>query len=158
MESIENIGKEENMGLVVEDQAKIYLKETAKWSNFLAIVGLVMSGLLIFLGIGVMIFMGSIAGASEDPNLKIFSGGFGILYGLIYIVIAAFYVYPCLKLYWFAKKTKASLLLSDSFQLTEALSQLNAMFKFVGILTILLMGIYALIILIAMIVGMTSVF
>lgn len=158
MESIENIGKEENMGLVVEDQAKIYLKETAKWSNFLAIVGLVMSGLLIFLGIGVMIFMGSIAGASEDPNLKIFSGGFGILYGLIYIVIAAFYVYPCLKLYGFAKKTKASLLLSDSFQLTEALSQLNAMFKFVGILTILLMGIYALIILIAMIVGMTSVF
>ncbi|MBK9735665.1 MAG: hypothetical protein IPO92_12150 [Saprospiraceae bacterium] len=158
MESIENIGKEENAGLVVEDQAKVYLKETAKWSNFLAIVGLVMSGLFMLMGIGVMIFMGSIAGASEDPNLKIFSGGFGIMYGLIYILIAAFYVYPCLKLYGFAKKTKASINLNDSFQLTEALSQLNAMFKFMGILTIIVLALYLLIILVAMGVGLSSIF
>jgi preprotein translocase subunit SecY len=81
--------------LTVNDQGKAYLKETAKWAKFLAIVGLVFSVLFMLLGIFFGSFIGSIMAMSNPQAASQFSGSMGYMMGAIYVVLGAIYIIPC---------------------------------------------------------------
>ena len=129
-------------GFVVTEASRRFLSETAKWAKFLAIVGFVFLGLFLIFGL----FFGSIMGAAtsglEDVGPIGAAGAAG--FGLIYVVLSLLYFFPSFFLYRFATRTTAALAASDSEALAHGLGQLKSSFKFIGVLTIIMLAFYAL--------------
>ena len=132
--------------LQLDPVSQSYLSETSKWGKFLAIIGFIGCGLLIIIAI----FMGTtIAGLSSQ-----FGGSNGISGGaitFIYIALAALYFFPCYYLYNFSVKMQAALRSNDQQALQSALANQKSCYKFVGILTIIVMSLYLLAIIAAVI-------
>jgi len=145
MEGIENIGKNKPTELIIGDEAKKYLLETAKWAKFLSIIGFIGIGVMILLGIFMGAFMGFMLSASEE--LAAMSTGMSAIMSIFYIAIVAVYIYPILKLYHFADQTKKALSENSSDGISLALESQKSMYKFMGIMTIIIMGLYVLLIL-----------
>ncbi len=112
-----------------------HLLRTSKWSKFLSIVGFVATGLLIVLAL-VMLF---IVGAS-DFNFSFYEGG---LLSLVYLFSGAIYGYSCYLLYQFSKNIKEAISNKDNKQLELALKNQSDLYTFYGVLTIILLAIYA---------------
>lgn len=148
MDSLDNFD-----ALVVTKEAKSYLNETAKWGKFLAIVGFVMTGLLVILGIFMGTILGTLTSAMPQGSPSPFGGIPGAFISGIYIAIALIYIFPCYYLYNFSTKTKLALQNDDAEILTEALLNHKSMFKFMGIMMAIVLGIYALIFVFAIIGG-----
>ncbi|MBK8054453.1 MAG: hypothetical protein IPK35_14600 [Saprospiraceae bacterium] len=143
MEGIDNIGRTTPSELQLDSTAVSHLKETAKWAKFLSIVGMVMMGIIVLIGIIMMVSIGSISSLSPElGNL----GGMGAGLGFVYLILAGIYAYPIWKLYGFSNLTKKALGTNDSTLLTQAFGAQKSMFKFMGFFTAILLGIYALII------------
>lgn len=134
--------------LQISTQAKSFLRETAKWANFLSILGFIGIGFIVlaiiaFLSLGT----NSIFGNSIDPGLDTFEG---FLVAIIYILVGLFYFFPIYYLNRFAANMKNALNRNDNQRLTEAFGYLKSHYKFIGIFTIIILGIYILIFLFAM--------
>ena len=124
----------------ISGEISAYLRETAKWGMFLAIMGYVGIGLMVLMSIGVMI-----GGAVQSAAL----GGLGIsmgALGLVYLVIAVLYFFPVYYLHQFSAKMKQGLASHDSVSITSGFENLKSLFKFMGILCIVVLSIYAVII------------
>jgi len=132
----------------MDETAATYLAQTGKWSRFLSIIGFIFIGLMAlggFFGAAIMQSMGSAYAGEAMP------AGMGIAFGLIYLVIAALYLYPTLALYRFSKLIRPALNNQDQQLFTEAMRHLRNVFKFMGVLTLVVLGIYALILVFALI-------
>lgn len=125
------------------------LKETSKWANFLAILGFVGIGLLVVIGIFVSIMMGSMPDMMGQANPYSELGIGGGMIGVFYIVMGLLYFFPVLYMYKFARKMKIALDNNDNGQLTESFKNLKALFKFMGIMAIIILSIYVLVFLLA---------
>ncbi len=125
--------------LEIDNIAAAHLSDTAKWGKFLAIIGFIFCGLLVIGGIAFSVLVSSASGYYGN----IFSR-MGPAIGVIYILIALVYFFPCLFLLRFSVKMKAALLTNDQETMNEAFSQHRRMYKFVGILTIIFLALYAL--------------
>ncbi len=123
--------------LSIDAQSRDYLVEASKWAKFLAIVGFVMLGLIVALGI----FFGFV---SANAMATLMPGG-GIFMLLYVLFMCALYFFPTMYLYKFAKHTKMATVSSDMGQLSLGLKNLKSLFKFMGILMIIVLVIYALI-------------
>ena len=142
---MEDYNNENRSQFYIEDSAKSYLAETAKWAKFLSIVGFMGMGLTVIF----VLFMGSIM--SQIPGFNEIGATESLMIGsmsLIYILIAAIYFYPLWKLYQFAALSKKALVSNDSILLTQALEAQKSMFKFMGILVIITLSIYLVMILV----------
>ncbi|MDX2361181.1 MAG: DUF5362 family protein [Crocinitomicaceae bacterium] len=130
--------------------AKDFLAISAKWANFLAIVGFVMLGILV---IGALFMVGAAAqysGYGGGPSL-------GLL-AVVYLLMAVLYFFPTYYLYLFAKKIKVGLQSSSEEDVTLGFENLKSMFKFMGILMIVVLSLYALMFLMAIAAGSASMF
>lgn len=128
-----------------------YLNETAKWGKILAVVGFIFSGLIIVAGFMVM-FIGSSFTEALGPG----GGAIGTAAGFIYLLLGAIYIYPSVKLLRFSNAIPEGLRSGDQQTVTMALQNLKSVFKFWGLLTLILIGIYGLVILLAMVFGAAS--
>lgn len=125
----------------LDGQSQNFLKETAKWGRFLAILGFVMIGLMVLIGV----FMGTI--------MSNFGSGAGMgampvppwAFTLLYLVFAGFYILPTLYLYKFSTKTLNAFKNDDPGALPEGFENLKSLFKFMGILAVIMLGLYAII-------------
>lgn len=124
------------------------LKNSAKWAKFIGIVGFVFTGLLVLLALVMMLFMGS--ALSDLDGLDIFSGG---ALGAVYLILALPYFFISLYLYRFGSRTGRAVRSSDMGLLSQGLEQLNKYFTLFGILLAVMIGLYALIFLLALIGG-----
>ncbi|MDX5436033.1 MAG: DUF5362 family protein [Pontibacter sp.] len=120
-----------------------YLQETAKWGKFLAIVGFIMIGFMVIGAVLGGLFMGNmlhsadgVAGVASYLNSGIFA--------MVYLPFALLYFFPVLYLYRFSTKMQEALRLQNEELLTSSFANLKALFKFVGILTILMLAFYVL--------------
>lgn len=116
-----------------------YLKETAKWAKFLSIVGFVFLGLL-----GILSFSMIIGFSSMSRFGSGIGAGLGVGMGFAYFLIIALYFFPIYFLYKFSAKTKQALETRNNAMLTEGLENLKSHYKFIGILTIIVLSFYAL--------------
>jgi len=123
-------------------EVKDYLIEASKWGRFLAIVGFVGMGLFVVLAIFIM------SGFSQlDRN---FGGGLPTAsIGFMYLLFGAIYFFPIWYLYQFSIKIKQGLQSSDLPTVTSGFQNLKSLFRFMGIFTIVILSMYALILAIA---------
>ncbi len=123
-------------GMILTEESKHYLVQTAKWARFLAIVGFVMVGFLVI----VAFFAGAFL-AALDSDEELSAIGTGSLTAL-YLVLAIVYFFPVWYLFRFANRTREAIKDEDSELLAAGLEQLKACIKFVGILTIIVLVFY----------------
>lgn len=127
------------------------LNETRKWTMFLSILGFIFLGLMI-LGLFVAIFaLGAISKNSDGMGLvtPAISGAAMVPA----IILAAIWFFPLYYLMMFSKYSSLAARNKDSMALSTAMKYLKLHYRFVGILTIVVLSIYLIIILIAISVG-----
>lgn len=137
METSENSTQSsQNMAqLSLTEQAKQFLSEAGKWGRFISIVGFVGIGLLVVVGIFSGIIFGNLPGMEEIP---------GALFSVLYIVLAALYFFPVLYLFRFSTKIRDALNSHDESAMQYAFENLKSHYKFIGILMIIMIVLYAL--------------
>ncbi len=145
----------EFFSLEIDNLIKSHLYEAAKWGKFLAIMGFIICGLIILIGIFFGSIMGKFAGADEALGGGMMAG-MGAMMAVVYVVIAVVYFFPCLYLFRFATKMKTALNGNDQAQLNASFENLKSMFKFVGILTVIILVLYAVLFLFAIVAGVAS--
>ena len=141
----DNLHVENGENLVIDWRSKEFLKETAKWTKFLAILGFVGIGLMV-LGSLVMLFAPSSLMSNGD-----FPFGGKIFMMLLYLAFAVLYYFPISYLYQFSENTKKAIENNDNNAIRDAFEFLKSHYKFMGILTIILLAFYGIIIFIGLI-------
>lgn len=141
-----NQNKSEIFTLEVDETAKATFLEMSRWTKFLAIIWFVILGLMIAAGIVLGVAMSrSSAMAAAMPGLG--SASFIV----IYIGFAALYFYPTYALLKYATGIKVALNTNDKLGFNKALVYLKNMFKYMGIMMIIMLCLYGLIIVVAII-------
>jgi hypothetical protein len=133
--------------LQIDPSSQMYLRETAKWAKFLAIVGFVMCAFIALLGIFFGSFIAAISArfAPATPAPPEATTAAGVMGGIIYFFIAVVYFFPCLFLLRFSNQMQVALRSNMQENLTSSFRNLKACYKYVGILTIILVSIYLMI-------------
>ena len=130
--------------LKLDDNVKAHMQEAARWGKFLAIVGFIIIGIMviggIFVGIAVSA-VSSVYGSGGNAALGLL-GGTGL--ALIYILLAAIYFYPVYALLKFSSLSKAGLNENNQEKFTRSFSYLKGMFRYCGILVIVVIALYLL--------------
>ncbi len=144
MESIEK-------PMVITEDIRSYLYDTAKWTKFLAIVGFIMSALIAMFAFGSGAFVSVLSAVSPGNPLASMGAGFLTVY---FLVIALIYFYPSLLLFKNANATKKAVLFGDQESLSEAMLNMKSFFKFWGVLMIVLISFYFLVMVMAVVMGM----
>jgi len=123
--------------LQITNEIKNYLNLAGKWGMFLAILGFVFTGLMVFAG-----FIMSIA-LSFIPTTGINPFPFPtFLFGFLYLIFAAVYFFPIFYLYRFSAGIKRALAQNDQEHLVKAFYYLKAQYRFIGILMIVMLALY----------------
>ena len=128
--------------LQIDASAQSYLRETAKWAKFLAIVGFICCALLVLVGIFAASLFATMGMSSQFGSPM--AAGMGAMLTVIYICIALVYFFPCLFTYRFGSQMQAALRSNDQQLLISSLRNLKAVYKFMGILTIIVLSFYVL--------------
>ncbi len=126
--------------LQLDDVALSALTETAKWNKFMAIVWFVLCGLL---AIG-SVFMGFYIASAAFTDTSPLSGVGGAFVSIFYLFITAIQFIPNIFRYRFSVKMLNAIRNSDQALLIESLNNLKYYSKYWGIVTIVVVSIYAL--------------
>jgi hypothetical protein len=125
--------------LQVDHNVQSYLGETARWAKFLAIMGFVGCGICVLVALFAGTFIaGTLAGVGDNR------GYMGGLVSFIYIAIALVMFFPSLYLYNFASRMQVALRSNDQEQLTRSFRNLKSCYRYMGILTIIYLGLIVL--------------
>lgn len=150
MESILNSAEEK---LELSPSSIQYLAETAKWSKFLSIVGFVGVALFIVLALFMGIFLpslNSIEGMDAfqqlegQPNLGAMGAILGPILSFVYLAIAILYFFPVLYLFNFSRKAQLAIKEMNSELMEASLNNLRKHYKFIGIIFLVMLALYAL--------------
>lgn len=103
--------------LTLNSASKSFLRETAKWAQFLSIIG--------FIGIGLIVVFSFFAGTllSNLPNTSELPFNFGPFLTAIYLIFALLYFFPVYYLYQFSSKMKRALQTKNDEELANALEK-----------------------------------
>lgn len=131
--------------LTLNNNSKSFLRETAKWAKFLSIMG--------FIGIGFMVIFSFFAGTifQNLPNAQTLPMDMGVTLTITYLIIAVLYFFPVYYLFQFSNKMKTALLTKNDETLAAAFEVLKSHYKFIGVFTIIILSLYALIAIFAII-------
>lgn len=120
---------------------------TAKWARLVAILGFVFLGILLIVGLTMGSFLGRVLAMNAamtgqvmpfDPTM------IGLLYGVVFLVAVVIYFFPTLFLYQYATRTLRALRGGfDAQQFSQGVGAQRSFFAYIGILMIILVGLYA---------------
>ncbi len=124
--------------LIVTENMRSYIYDTATWAKFLAIVGFIAAGFMI------------IATFSVGALMSILNTASGGIYGalgtgaltFVLVLYTALILYPSIMLYLYATKAKQGVLYGDQLSLEISLGKMKSFFKFYGIITVIFIAIY----------------
>ena len=142
MEELDNNTAQEKP-VMGNEKIEAYLKETAQWGKFLAIMGYVLMGILVLVALAMMVGMSAL---SKSTGHNIFS----VWIGMIYILLAGVYYVPITYLYRFSVQVKQAAENNNEEEYTAAFQNLKSLFKFMGIITIVMLAIYAVALVVAL--------
>ena len=101
-----NTIEEEVIELHLNDSAKGFLRETAKWAYFLSILGYIMVGFIVVAAIFAGAIFTTIGHMMPVEQMGMFSSAFGIIMTVVYLLLAALYFFP---IYYLNKSIKSNL-------------------------------------------------
>ena len=87
--------------LTINNRCRNYLKEIAKWTFFLSIIGFLGIGFMIILGIFSKVLYGEAFNAIYSNQLRF---DFSLLMTIIYLFFAGIYILPVMYLFKFSKR------------------------------------------------------
>ena len=128
----------------LSDTAYFYLAEARKWAKLLSIIG--------FIGLGIMVVGSFGIGAMFDRlydygmDSPAFSGSFLVVFYLIITLVAFF---PVWYLYKFSVNLGRALDGGQEEELTSSFRYLRSHYKYLGILTIIMIAFFALMMVVA---------
>lgn len=135
--------------LIITTEIKEYLLETVKWGKFLAISGYIIVGLLLILSLLFIFGMGMFG--------SLYGNGMGVMIGGLYFIMCVLYLFPIHYLYKFSIEVKKGLQSSENnFSLVTGFENLKSLFKFMGVMTAVVLSFYALVIVVAFIGGLIT--
>ena len=135
----------ELFSLQIDPLTKLHLTEIARWGKFLSIVGFILCGLIILSGVFFGAFFNFLTGGTTTNQNDLPNAGISMVAGaFVYIIIATIYFFPCLFLYRFSSAMKTALNSNDQEYLSQSFQNLKSLFKYVGIITIIVIAVYAL--------------
>ena len=137
--------------LHLDDPSFSYFREAAKWARFIAIVGFIFCGILVLFAF----FAGTIF-ATLTAGLGGYAPIGGGLFTIVYLVFALLWFFPFLYLYRFASQMQLALHHKEQLKLQNSFKNLKSYFRFMGILFIVVLSIYALGIVMAIVGGIAS--
>ncbi|MDP4292791.1 MAG: hypothetical protein Q8908_17045 [Bacteroidota bacterium] len=111
-----------------------YLNTVAKWTKFFAVLGFVGVGLMILIGLSMGIIFSLLNNSEAFSQIPIPTH----FLGFIYIVIAAVYLMPVIYLNNFSNNLTNAISMRNTDMLTVAFYNLKRHFKFMGIMTIVM--------------------
>ena len=136
--------------LVLNTKSKDFLIEITRWCFFFAVLGFVSIAFLvvgaILIGILGTPILDQLAGQQGIPSLS-------IPLAITYLISAALSFFPVLYLFKFSKKMKLALAAKSDELLADAFAMLKSHFKFMGVLTIIVISLYALLIIFYLVFG-----
>lgn len=138
-----------NNELQVSPATKSYLNEVAKWSKFLAVIGII----LCVIGAVLSFFIPSVI-MEIPPNDTLSPSLSGWQYfGIIGVslLIAIVFFFPFLYLYKFSETVRQSLETGSQEGFEKGVKYLKFTFRFLGIMAVILISLYSLIFIITMI-------
>ncbi|WP_316842329.1 DUF5362 family protein [Pedobacter gandavensis] len=133
--------------LIVTEDIRSHIYETAKWAKFLSIVGFVGCVILIIIALCLPMILSAMTTMGKNPMMGVTSSAISA----VYIIFALMYFYPSLMLFKYANSAKKAVLFMEQESLGEAFSKMKSFFKFFGILTIAILGLYAVIFLLSIV-------
>lgn len=148
---METIDSNLNNGSQVEISPEVsgFILEMARWGKILSIIG--------FIGVGIF-FIALVFGVSA---LSMFSNtqgldmpaGSSVGMGVGMMLVSLIYIIPLVYLYRGSVALKKSIDFQTQDDLISGFSNYKSLFKFIGILTVLFVGIYALVFIVAILAG-----
>ncbi len=137
--------------LIITEDVRSYLYDTAKWAKFLSIIGFVFTAMITLFAFGSSAFVSILASISPGNPLAAMGSGFITVY---FLVMALLYFYPSLLMFKHANASRKAILYGDQESLSVAMLNLKSFFKFWGVLLIVLIAFYFLVMLMAVITGL----
>jgi len=137
---------------------------TRPWVKFLAVLGFIMAGLMfaaaaLYIIMGLLMLVGGMS-AGAPPGMGAAGAALGLGVGLFYVALAVLYLFPPLFLWRYGNRISDYEMTRNVADLTEALRQQKAFWRFVGILALvfLILGIagMALVVLIGVLGGLMA--
>ena len=132
--------------LIISPDLRASFRSISAWGKFLGIVGVIMSGIIVLMAIFMMIAMPMVGTFNQ-----VMPGASGVLFGFIYLAMAALYLIPSILLIQFGVKVQRALAIGDQLMLENGVRHLKTCFAFAGVMTIIVIGLYILFFLGAMI-------
>ena len=143
MDHLEENNPEENLEqgntLVVTEDIRSHIYETAKWARFLAIVGFLTSGVLIMVAFSASAFENAL---TQTPGGQQMAELGSTMLTVIMLLSALLYFYPSLMLFKYASAAKTAVLYQEQESLSVAMAKMKSFFKFWAILTIVTISFY----------------
>jgi len=115
-----------------------YILKAAKWGKFLAILGFIVTGLIICAAIA----MGFVLDSFKDEMMPLDIPFSPSVFALFYIVFAVLYVIPVIFLNSFCNNVIKAIQQSSTEFFTISLRNLKNLFMYIGISTIILLTLY----------------
>ncbi|WP_340112406.1 DUF5362 family protein [Maribellus mangrovi] len=145
IENSENIQPEENNNqtvpqkLEVNDQIIEQLISAGKWAKFLAILGFVFIGFMVLMGFMISVIM-SFMPSGPFRHMPIP----GFLFGFVYLVIGIVYFFPILYLLRFSTNIQQAISTNNTLKMLKAFENLKSHYRYIGIVMIVMLGLYLL--------------
>ena len=130
------------------DRAVSMLSQTKPWVRFISVMMFLGCGFMVLGGVGLII--GSAAGGFGMPGVT------GFIIGGVYIVMALFYIVPAIFLWMYADRIKLFVQERSTGTLASALEAQKSFWKFVGIIMLIVIAIYAVIFVFALVGGVVA--
>jgi hypothetical protein len=127
--------------LSIDPVTKDNLSETAKWARFMAIVGFVFLGIMVLSGLMVSLTMSRFETLNGNGGLM---GAAGSSVAVIYLIFAAIAFFPLLFTFRFASHMQGALNSNDQARLNASFQNLKVCFRYLGIITIISLALFAL--------------
>jgi hypothetical protein len=132
--------------LSIDPVTKNHLLETARWARFLAIVGMLSLALMIVFGLFYSIWVSRTIDNMQNrvgfQSPKVYGSGFVAGSAFMFILMAIVGFFPLLYMFRFATQMKTALIGNDQENLNESFQNLKRYFRYLGIITIIGIGIW----------------
>jgi hypothetical protein len=122
----------------ITEESLAFLIQAAKWGKFMAILGFIVTGLLIVSGILMSFVLSSVQDEMVPMNIPFPP----IVLSIIYMIIALIYIVPVIFLNTFCNNVIKAAKHASSGHLTTSLRSLKNLFVFIGVSTVVILSIY----------------
>ncbi len=141
LDEFQNPSSKDESTLHIHKDMYEHLTTAARWGNILAIIGFVVTGIGALFGLFGLVAIGATA---SSPELAMIEGLSTLMWVglLVYFAILGLYVLPLLYLSRFASNLKTALYADNQGNLALSFENLGKLFKFLGILTLVVIGVY----------------